>query len=124
MSIQFTTSFRIVTFVPPDHVEAVINAVVAVDPLQYGDDYTQVSWQSTPGVERFKSELGANPTAGAIGEVSEEPSVRLEFSLPFIEDQMEAVVFALLLAHPWEEPVLYVHLVQEVQGLKKTLKKA
>ena len=120
MSIIFTRSFRIITFVPPEYVENVLEAVNHVDHLAYGD-YTRVSWRSTPGIERFKSQSNSHPTVGAVGKLSDVPSIRIEFSVPHSKKLLNDVITALLLAHPWEEPVVLVHDTYEPRGMKKAL---
>ncbi|MBI4437726.1 hypothetical protein HY631_02135 [Candidatus Uhrbacteria bacterium] len=118
--MQLTPAYRVITFVPPESVEGVLRAVKVVDPLRYGD-YAEVSWRSAPGTERFLTEEGAHPTLGAVGRLTDGPSVRIEFSVPRQHDLLEAVVTALLRAHPWEEPVVLVHEVQDARGIKKLL---
>lgn len=118
--MRLTPSFRIITFVPPENVEDVLKVVNVIDPMRYGD-YTHVSWRSTPGIERFLSQTGAHPTLGEVGTMTDGSSVRIEFSIPRSQEVLEAVISAILQTHPWEEPVVIVHEVQDARGVKKLL---
>jgi hypothetical protein len=89
---------------PGAHVPRLLAAVLAVDPLLWGD-YDQVSFSTTPGVQRFRTLPGAhNRATDAVEEV---PCVELSFTLPDSTD-VTAVLTALCEAHAYEEPVIHV----------------
>jgi|SRR3989338_1278824 len=112
---DFKAMLRIVTFVPPDQVEKVIEGVQKITPLKYGK-YAGVAWQSTPGIKRYQPLSGSNPTAGKENEVSREPSVKLEFSIPRSPLLLKRVINeGIIPNHPWEEPVILVFEVRETR---------
>lgn len=93
-------SRKLVTFVPRAAADAVLEAVAAVGGARVGN-YTHCSF-SAEGTGTFFAGKGTAPRAGAPGELSREPEVRLEFVVaPACEAE---VVRALLRTHPYEEP--------------------
>jgi hypothetical protein len=105
MSLE--TAYRVTTFVPPEHLERVLAAIVAETPLAYGR-YDQVAWWSAVGTEQFRPLPGAAPTVGQAGAVERGKTVRLEFVLGRDADSLQRVVDRLADAHPWEEPAVIV----------------
>ena len=100
--------YRVTTFVPPDSLEAVLEAIVREAPLTYGP-YDRSAWWSAVGVEQFRPLPGASPIVGQVGRVERVPTVRLEFALPRDPDLLGRVVDrALLPNHPWHEPAVFV----------------
>ncbi len=91
---------KLTFFVPREQADAVRDAVADAGAGQIGD-YDRCSF-STPGEGRFRPLEGANPTLGAVGAVETVEEVRVECVLR--RSQREAVVAALLKAHPYEEP--------------------
>jgi hypothetical protein len=67
-----------------------------------------VLWRSSPGVEQFRPLANAKPTFGKIGELSEQPSVQLIFTVPRDERLLFDLLAAVAQAHPWEQPVILV----------------
>lgn len=64
----------------------------------------------TRGLGNWKSEEGAHPTIGKVGEISNEPEVKIEMICP--NEKATAVKKAIKLAHPYEEPEIdFVELV-------------
>ena len=102
-------AYRVTTFVPPEALESVLEAVEReAEPLRFGD-YERWAWWSAPGVEQFRPLEGAEPTVGNVGELERVPSVRLEFALPRDPALLERVLTrGLVPSHPWEEPVVFV----------------
>lgn len=100
--------------VPRDnkHPQKVTDAILAHDPLQYGDGYDQVAWESAVGIERYRTLPGTNPTVGTEGYRSSIPSIKLTFMLPRggqgRRAHLQKVLNAIVAAHPWEEPVICV----------------
>lgn len=74
-------------------------------------DYDSCSF-STSGEGRFRPGQGAHPAIGTVGDLETAEEVRIEAVLP--RDRREAVVAAVLAAHPYEEPA---HDVVELAGL-------
>lgn len=105
-------AYLITVIVPNNSVKKVTDAILAVDPLQYGDGYDQVAFESAIGLERYRSLPGSSPTAGSHGHRSSAPSVALSFTLPFggvrKGQHMRKVVQAIATAHPWEEPQIFI----------------
>ncbi len=100
-------AYRVTAFVPPDHLEAVLNAVVTKAPLRFGP-YEKSAWWSAIGTEQFEPRAGASPAVGEIGKVERVPTIRLEFVIPRETDLLQRVLRALLHAHPWQEPAVFV----------------
>ncbi|MFQ5948717.1 MAG: Nif3-like dinuclear metal center hexameric protein [Acidimicrobiia bacterium] len=94
------TSIKVVTFVPGDWVEAVAAAMAQAGAGSIGN-YTQCSFRSE-GTGTFFAGSGTEPAAGEEGVLNLEREVRLEMVAPAPQEQ--AVVAALVAAHPYEEP--------------------
>jgi dinuclear metal center YbgI/SA1388 family protein len=103
---------KLVVFVPTEDAERVLDAVAAAGAGAVGD-YDRCAWRTT-GEGTFRALPGASPTVGAIGEVTSLPETRLEVVLP--RWKRDAVVRALLAAHPYEEPAYDVLELASVLG--------
>jgi dinuclear metal center YbgI/SA1388 family protein len=90
---------KLVTFVPPSHADAVLEALAAAGAGHLGR-YSHCSFRA-PGTGTFHALPGAKPFVGAVGEMHREPEVRLEVLVP--ASRRAAAVAALLRAHPYEE---------------------
>ncbi len=91
--------YKLVWFVPEEGLDASRDAVFAAGAGRIGD-YERCSWYAS-GTGTF---LGGDETDPAIGESGREervPELRVETVVP--GDRVEAVVAALLEAHPYEE---------------------
>ena len=105
-------AYSITTFVPQSHLAVLLNAVLEITPLEYGQ-YDSVAWWSANGVEQFRPLSGANPSSGVAGLLSQLPSVRVEFRIPHDEELLDRVLeLGLIPNHPWEEPVILIHEVR------------
>lgn len=114
--VRLVRVFRITTFVPPQMLDCVLQAIVALDPLHYGN-YRSVCWFSVPGTEQFIPESGSNPTSGKKDVLTREASIRLEFSVSADDpEHVNRVLEALVSSHPWEEPVVQVYEVFETRS--------
>ena len=91
---------KIITFVPDDAVDTVIDALSEAGAGRIGN-YERCAW-TTSGVGTFRPLPGANPTLGQINKIERVPEVRVEMVLP--RQLREAVISALRAAHPYEEP--------------------
>lgn len=100
--------YRITVFVPPAHLQALQEGILAMEPL--GDArYDQVMWWSAPGLEQFRPLAGAQPAQGTLGDVSRLPSVRLEFAIPRDPARLARVLEqGVRRHHPWESPAIFV----------------
>jgi len=100
--------YRITTFVPPAHLETLLDGITRVVPLKIGN-YDRVAWVSTGVTERFRPLPGSNPTAGKQGELEQVEPVRLEFTIPRDPALLERLLTeGLLPHHPWEEPAVFI----------------
>jgi hypothetical protein len=100
--------YRVTTFVPPEHLEALLAGIGSEVPLRYGQ-YDQSAWWSAVGVEQFRPLPGAKPTSGKVGTVERVPTVRVEFAVA-----RDPIRLAQLIAkglrpnHPWQEPAVFI----------------
>jgi dinuclear metal center YbgI/SA1388 family protein len=95
---------KLVTFVPHDSVDAVVNALSTAGAGRIGD-YDRCAW-TVPGEGTFTPRPGAHPTVGSVGTTERVPETRVEMVLP--RTQRSTVVAALRAAHPYEEPAFDV----------------
>lgn len=95
---------KVVTFVPPDHLESVIGALTAAGAGAIGD-YDGCAFTSE-GTGRFRPLDGADPFIGTRGQLTLTPEVRVEMVSP--RGSRRRVVAALLAAHPYETPAFDV----------------
>ena len=91
---------KLVTFVPPEALTAVIDGVSAAGAGRIGD-YERCTFR-VAGTGTFRPTQGADPYSGeGIGQDAEEDEFRLEVELP--TSRIGAVVAALQQAHPYDE---------------------
>ena len=100
----------LVTFVPDEAVEAVIDALSAAGAGRVGD-YERCSFR-VAGTGTFRPLAGSDPYAGAVGEDAAEPEIRVEVTVP--RARVGAVIRALRDAHPYEEAAY--HLIPVIEG--------
>lgn len=105
--MPYAAVFRLTTFVPPPHEEAVRAAITAAGGATYGR-YRGVFWTSGPGIEQYEPLAGSNPTSGTIGQVSYGASSMVLCLVEHDEALLDRVVAALRSAHPWEEPAIFI----------------
>lgn len=98
-NIRPTALCKLAVFVPVSHLEAVHTAVCDAGAGRIGQ-YSECTFR-TEGTGTFRPLPGADPFIGAVGEREEAAEVRLETIVP--EDRLEAVIRAMLAAHPYEE---------------------
>jgi dinuclear metal center YbgI/SA1388 family protein len=91
---------KIVTFVPHDSADAVVDALSAAGAGRIGA-YDRCAW-TVGGEGTFTARAGAHPTVGSVGTTERVPETRVEMVLP--RSLRPAVVDALRAAHPYEEP--------------------
>ena len=91
--------YKLVWFVPEGALDASRDAVFAAGAGRIGD-YERCSWY-TPGTGTFLGGEGTDPTLGERGREERVSELRVETIVP--GDRVDAVVAALLEAHPYEE---------------------
>jgi dinuclear metal center YbgI/SA1388 family protein len=104
---------KVVTFVPPASVMSLIEALSAAGAGRIGD-YEQCAF-TVNGVGRFLAGDTTKPAAGRAGELNSEPEVRAEMVAP--RTRADAVIEALIHAHPYEEPAFDVYPTASNQAL-------
>lgn len=92
--------FKLVTFVPEEHLEKVSNALFAAGCGRIGQ-YTHCSFRS-PGTGTFFGEAGTNPTVGQAGQLEKADEIRVETVVPI--GQLPEALQALRQSHPYETP--------------------
>lgn len=98
-------SYKLVWFVPADHLRATRDAVFAAGAGWIGN-YSRCSW-ATFGEGTFRGGEGTQPAVGEAGHDQSVPEYRVETVVP--AGKLEAVVAALRRAHPYEEPAFDVY---------------
>ncbi|SDQ56946.1 hypothetical protein SAMN05216232_2157 [Virgibacillus subterraneus] len=100
--------YRINTYVVPESLDRVIEGVLSVDGLIYGN-YKNVAWHSNDGIEQFVPSENSVPTEGSIGERKQVTSFKIEFSIPRDKNLLSKVIEeGIYPNHPWDEPVVQV----------------
>ena len=92
--------WKLVTFVPSEHLDRVATALVAAGAGRIGN-YTACSFRSE-GMGTFFPEPGSAPVVGSVGELSQVPEIRLEMRVG--AGERDRAIAALLANHPYEEP--------------------
>jgi dinuclear metal center YbgI/SA1388 family protein len=105
-------SVKVVTFVPEDAADAVAEAMASAGGGQIGR-YSACSFRG-PGVGAFTAPADASPAVGTAGSANREPETRLEMIVP--ASRRDAVVAALAVAHPYEEPAYDVYATESNAG--------
>lgn len=95
---------QLVTFVPRQHTDAVVDALAEAGAGAIGD-YDRCHFR-VAGTGSFRPLQGSSPFIGATDELTEVAEDRVELVLP--RSRRSAVVAALLAAHPYEEPAWHV----------------
>jgi len=90
----------LVTHVPVDSADAVLDALAAAGAGSIGD-YSRAAWRVV-GEGTFVPGPGSNPTIGSVGEVARVEETRLELVVP--RGRRWDVLAALRAAHPYETP--------------------
>lgn len=91
---------KLITFVPDDHVAAVIDALAAAGAGRIGR-YDRCAF-TAPGTGTFRPLAGAQPFLGTVGEIEEVAETRVEMALR--RPDRAAVLAALHAAHPYQTP--------------------
>lgn len=96
---------KIVTFAPSEAVGPLIDAMAAAGAGRIGD-YERCAF-TVHGVGRFVAGGATSPVVGAAGTANEEPEARIEMVAP--QSRVDAVITALVGAHPYEEPAFDIY---------------
>ena len=91
---------KLVVYIPETHLEAVKAALFAAGAGAY-KNYDCCCWQ-VRGEGQFRPLEGSQPFIGQLGTIERVVEYRVEMICP--EARREAVQFALLQAHPYEQP--------------------
>ncbi|HVT87450.1 MAG TPA: Nif3-like dinuclear metal center hexameric protein [Tepidisphaeraceae bacterium] len=101
------TQYKLVTFVPEDHVEKVASALFNAGAGKIGD-YSSCSFR-IKGTGTFFGGEGANPSAGSKGKLEQVQEIRIETVLPV--SAIDSVIQALKQSHPYEEPAFDLNML-------------
>jgi hypothetical protein len=96
---------KLVVFVPPEALDAVRGALFAAGAGRIGS-YERCSWYSE-GTGTFFGGEGTDPRVGRSGVEERVSELRLETVFP--AERHDDIVEALLVVHPYEEPVFDVY---------------
>ena len=105
-------------FAPEEDADRILAHVCEVVPLAQGEKYDSNSFQSAPGIERYRPREGA--VAGPESEVRKRPGVvELSFELPDDQSLLERVTETIFQVHCYQEPVIKVQhvLISRSKGL-------
>lgn len=102
--------YKIIVGVPEAEAEAVREAMARAG-AGLSAKYSHASF-SSKGIGRFKPLSGASPAIGQIGQLEEVIEEQIETFCA--EDKLRAVVEAIKKAHPYEEPVIDVCLLENI----------
>lgn len=105
-------TIKVVTFVPENDVDPLVDSLSAAGAGRIGN-YHGCSYR-TDGFGSFFAGAGTRPTVGATGMTNLEPEIRVEMIAP--RSKQDAVVAALVAAHPYEEPAFDVYDVRSNHG--------
>jgi dinuclear metal center YbgI/SA1388 family protein len=111
--LEAAPQIKVVTFVPPDHVDDVAAALSAAGAGQIGN-YDACGFRSE-GIGTFLPGPGAEPVVGVAGALSHEKEIRLEM---VSDKRLEpALVAAIAASHPYEEPAFDIYDVRASVGM-------
>lgn len=102
---------KIVTFVPPTHVDGVVGAMAAAGAGVIGE-YDHCSFRSE-GTGTFHGSERSQPSLGTRGVLEHVREVRVEMSLP--HRALDDVIRALKTAHPYEEVAYDIYPLENIE---------
>lgn len=94
---------RVLVQVPQQAAGRVLMAMLAVEPLGWGD-YDQVAFTTCAGVQQFRSRPGARNAATEVA--VEVACVELQVFVAKSGAALQSLITAIYQAHPYEEPVI------------------
>ncbi len=92
--------YKLCVFIPKDHLESVKEAMFAVGAGTIGH-YDHCCWQ-TAGQGQFRPLAGSHPHTGTEGQLETVSEYKVELVVE--GHHVHAVIAAMKLAHPYEEP--------------------
>jgi hypothetical protein len=101
---------KVVVTVPKSHADVLREAIAGAGGGTLGA-YTHCSF-SIEGVGRFRPQEGATPYLGQKGQVDRVVEERIELSCS--EEALQDVLRAIRTTHPYEEPVIDVYALREI----------
>ena len=102
-------NYKIVTFVPASHADAIRTAMGEAGAGRIGN-YTLCSF-TIQGVGRFKPGSGAHPAIGTVGALESVDEERIEVVASAAA--VKNVLAAIRRAHPYEEPAIDVYPLED-----------
>jgi hypothetical protein len=97
--------------VRPDDVDRILDVVMEIYPLPYGR-YQRNASASAVGMETTQPEAGSTTTTHVegfeAGQTEDYPMVELKVSVPRELALLQSIMDAVIYAHQYEEPVIYV----------------
>ena len=93
---------KLETYIPETHLRDLQKVLQETDAGHIGNYDSCISYSRVTGMWRALD--GANPYIGVQGEISEEPEIKVEVTLK--AEQADDVVAAVRRVHPYEEPVI------------------
>jgi hypothetical protein len=102
---------KLVWFVPEEALDATRDAVFTAGAGRIGD-YERCSWYAA-GTGTFLARAGANPAIGHVGREERVPELRVETVIP--AERAQAIVHALIAAHPYEEVAFELYPLVELE---------
>ncbi|MFP4616908.1 MAG: hypothetical protein ACLFNR_01990 [Candidatus Paceibacterota bacterium] len=106
-------NFKLVTFVPESHADAVRKALGGVGAGEIGE-YTHCSF-SVKGVGRFLPAEGTHPYNGEVGKSSEVEEERIEVACG--AEKVKEAIKAIKEVHPYEEVPIDIHPVMSEEDI-------
>ncbi|MBR6409292.1 MAG: divalent cation tolerance protein CutA [Alphaproteobacteria bacterium] len=96
--------FKLDIFIPETHLKLLQHALQKADAGHFGKYDSCLSYSHVTGVWRTLD--GATPYLGKIGEISEEPEIKVEVACK--KENLEQTIQAIKAVHPYEEPVINI----------------
>jgi len=93
--------------IPADDVSKVLEAIINITPLRYGN-YEQVAFRYSTGIQQYRPLFGSKPGEAELIHI---PCDEISFTVPKHDEVITAVIDSIFESHPHEEPVI---LIQEV----------
>ena len=89
-------------FIPETHLQKLREALQSADAGHIGNYDSCLSYSTVTGC--WRPLAGTNPYIGKIGEVSEEPELKVEVTIK--KENLERTIAAIREIHPYKEPVI------------------
>lgn len=105
--------YKVVTFVPPEYLDAVVDALCAICVNTIGSYKNCMSW--TGVTSTWESLESAHPFIGEPGQRSVESEYRLEFLCE--KDRLHSAVDTIRSKHPYEEAEIDIYPLADIESL-------